>query len=135
VNAASFTDITGTGERWYRTGDRARMDMDGTLQFLGRIDHQLKLAGHRVEPGEVDDLLTPLLAGGRAITVPVHEGGAVRLVTFIDVPHDTTELLSHCRAHLPPYMIPERILVREGLPLTSHGKTDRQQLIALAQHG
>lgn len=133
-NAARFTDMTGTGERWYRTGDRARMDPDGTLQYLGRIDHQLKLAGHRVEPGEVDDLLTPLLAGGRAITVPVHEGGAVRLVTFIDVPHDTTELLSHCRAHLPAYMVPERILVQEHLPLTSHGKTDRQQLIALAQH-
>lgn len=134
-NAARFTDITGTGERWYRTGDRARMDPDGTLQYLGRIDHQLKLAGHRVEPGEVDALLTPLLAGGRAITVPVHEGGAVRLVTFIDVPHDTTELLSHCRAHLPAYMVPERILVQEHLPLTSHGKTDRQQLIAIAQHG
>lgn len=134
-NAASFTDITGTGERWYRTGDRARMDPDGTLQYLGRIDHQLKLAGHRVEPGEVDALLTPLLAGGRAITVPVHEGGAMRLVTFIDVPHDTTELLAHCRAHLPPYMVPERIIVQEDIPLTSHGKTDRQQLIALAQHG
>lgn len=135
LNAASFTDITGTGERWYRTGDRARMDPDGTLQYLGRIDHQLKLAGHRVEPGEVDELLTPLLAGGRAITIPVNEGGAVRLVTFIDVPRDTTELLAHCRAHLPSYMVPERILVQEHLPLTNHGKTDRQQLIALAKHG
>jgi amino acid adenylation domain-containing protein len=135
ANAASFTDITGTGERWYRTGDRARMDTDGTLHYLGRIDHQVKVAGHRVEPGEVDELLAPLLSGGRAVTVPVHESGAVRLVTFIDVQHDIAELLSHCRAHLPTYMVPERILVREQLPLTKHGKTDRQQLIAIAQHG
>lgn len=135
VNAASFTDITGTGERWYRTGDQARMDPDGTLHYLGRIDHQVKVAGHRVEPGEVDALLAPLLAGGRAITVPVDEAGAVRLVTFIDGPSDTTALLSHCRAHLPPYMVPERILLQEPLPLTVHGKTDRQRLIAIAQHG
>lgn len=135
VNAASFSDVTGTGTRWYRTGDRARMDPDGTLHYLGRIDQQVKVAGHRVEPGEVDALLAPLLAGGRAITVPVNEAGAVRLVTFIDVPSDATALLAHCRAHLPPYMVPERILVREQLPLTSHGKTDRQQLIAIAQHG
>jgi D-alanine--poly(phosphoribitol) ligase subunit 1 len=135
ANTTSFADVTGTGERWYRTGDRARMDPDGTLLYLGRIDHQVKVSGYRVEPGEVDELLMPLLSGGRAITVPVHEGGAVRLVTFIDVPHDINVLLSHCRTHLPPYMVPERILVQELLPLTSHGKTDRQQLIALAQHG
>lgn len=135
ANAANFSDITGSGERWYRTGDRVRIDPDGTMHYLGRIDHQLKVAGHRVEPGEVDALLTPLLAGGRAITVPVDEAGAVRLVTFIDVPSDTTALLSHCRAHLPPYMVPERILVQEHLPLTPHGKTDRHQLIVIAQHG
>ena len=135
VNATSFTDITGTGERWYRTGDRARMDPDGTLHYLGRIDHQLKVAGHRVEPGEVDALLSPLLSGGRCVTVPLHENGAIRLVTFIDVPHDITALLAQCRAHLPAYMVPERIIVQEQLPLTSHGKMDRQQLIAIAQHG
>lgn len=135
VNAASFADITGTGERWYRTGDRVRMDPDGTLHYLGRIDHQLKLAGHRVEPGEVDELLAPLLNGGRAVTVPIQEAGAVRLVTFIDVPHDTAELLSHCRDHLPVYMVPERIIIQEQLPLTAHGKMDRQQLIGIAQHG
>ncbi len=135
VNAACFSDITGTGERWYRTGDRVRMDPDGTLHYLGRIDHQLKLAGHRVEPGEVDELLLPLLSGGRSITVPVHEGGAVRLVTFIDVPHDMPALLAHCRMHLPAYMVPERILLQEPLPLTSNGKTDRHQLITIAQHG
>jgi non-ribosomal peptide synthetase component F len=134
VNADRFSDITGTSERWYRTGDRARMDPDGTLHYLGRIDHQLKLAGHRVEPGEVDDLLAPLLNGGRAVTVPVEEGGAMRLVTFIDVQHDTSALLAHCRAHLPVYMVPERIIFRTELPLTAHGKLDRQHLVTLAQH-
>ncbi len=135
VNAASFSDITGSGVRWYRTGDRVRMDPDGTMHYLGRIDHQVKVAGHRVEPGEVDALLTPLLSGGKAITVPVHEAGAVRLVTFIDVLSNIPELLSHCRAHLPQHMVPERILVQQDLPLTPHGKIDRQQLIAIAQHG
>lgn len=134
ANAVSFADITGTGERWYRTGDRARMDTDGTLHYLGRVDHQLKVAGHRVEPGEVDEVLTPLLSGGAAVTVPVQETGGTRLVTFINVARDTSALLAHCRAHLPAYMVPERILVLDAFPLTAHGKTDRQQLMALAQH-
>ena len=111
------------------------MDPDGTLHYLGRIDHQLKLAGHRVEPAEVDELLRPLLNGGQAVTVPVEEAGAVRLVTFIDVPTDIAALLAHCRSNLPAYMVPERILYQERLPLTAHGKIDRQQLITIAQHG
>ncbi len=135
ATAERFVDISGTGERWYRTGDRVRMDPDGTLHYLGRIDHQLKLAGHRVEPAEVDELLRPLLNGGQAVTVPVEEAGAVRLVTFIDVPTDIAALLAHCRSNLPAYMVPERILYQERLPLTAHGKIDRQQLITIAQHG
>lgn len=135
ANAASFTDVEGTGERWYRTGDRVRADPDGTLHYLGRLDHQVKVAGHRVEPGEIDDLLAPMLHGGRAITVPVQESGGIRLVTFINVAHDTSSLLAMCRAQLPAYMVPERILLCEQFPLTGHGKTDRQRLITIAQHG
>ena len=133
ANAEAFPVIG--GERWYRTGDRARMDLDGTLHFLGRTDHQVKVAGHRVEPGEIDTVLTPLLQGGKAVSVAVEKAGTARLVTFIDVPADIPALLSACRAQLPPYMVPERVLQLDSIPLTAHGKTDRQRLIVLAQHG
>lgn len=133
ADAAAFPTIDGV--RWYRTGDRVRRDPDGTLHFLGRMDHQVKVAGHRVEPGEVDALIAPLLGGGTAVTVAVEQAGTTRLVTFIDVPADTRTLLAACRAQLPAYMVPERVVHLDALPLTAHGKTDRQRLISIALHG
>ncbi len=135
ANAKNFVQLPGSTARWYRTGDRVRMDEAGIMHFAGRIDDQVKVLGHRVEPGEVDALLEPRLHSGRSITVPVHEAGATRLVTFINVTADIPELLAYCRQQLPSYMVPERIAHIATWPLTPHGKVDRQRLIAIAAHG
>jgi non-ribosomal peptide synthetase component F len=131
----AFVHLPQLPGRWYRTGDRAVKGATGELEYLGRIDDQVKIQGYRVEPAEVDALLRPLLGGGRSVTVPMQDGGATRLVTFIDTPVDAEPLMAHCREHLPSYMVPERILHLDGWPLTAHGKTDRKELVHLAQHG
>lgn len=122
------------GVRWYRTGDRVLMNDDGALHFLGRMDDQVKVLGHRVEPAEVDAAIAALLNGGSSVTVPVIGPTSTRLVTFIDVQMDTEPLLERCRGLLPAYMVPERILVVPALPLNAHGKVDRNQLISKANH-
>lgn len=122
-------------ERWYRTGDRVRRDSEGVLHFRGRMDDQVKVLGHRVEPAEVDATIASLLGSGSSATVPVIGPDSTRLVTFIDVLIDIGPLLERCRATLPPYMVPERIVVLSAFPLTAHGKVDRKQLISAASHG
>lgn len=120
---------------WYATGDRVRMETDGVIHFLGRVDEQVKLAGHRVEPAEVDAVLKPLLGDGTAVTVPVLRAGATELATFIDVEMDPVPLFAALRERLPAYMLPSRIIIVERFPLGPHGKLDRKALIERATHG
>jgi len=135
ATAKAFVQLPDTAGTWYRTGDRVRMGEDGTLHFIGRVDHQLKVLGHRIEPGEVDETLAPFLGGGNAVTVPVVLNGVTRLITFVDVPADVSTLLEHLRKELPAPFIPERIVVLNELPRTPNGKWDRSQLIRMAQDG
>jgi len=121
--------------RWYLTGDSVHIDVEGVLHFKGRMDDQVKLNGHRVEPGEVDGVLEPLLNGGNAATVAVEQDGAWRLVTFIDVPADTEPLFAALRSRLPEHMVPARIIHVEAFPYGPHGKLDRKALITLAKNG
>lgn len=130
----AFVQRRGSADRWYRTGDRVRMDNTGVLHFIGRLDDQVKVLGHRVEPAEVDALLAAILGRAGCATVAVTTADTARLVTFIDVESPAGPLLEQCRAQLPPYMVPERIIFLPALPLTAHGKVDRKQLIALAKH-
>lgn len=130
----AFLRDDANGIRWYRTGDRVRCDASGDLHYLSRLDDQVKVAGHRVEPAEVDHVITRLLDGGRSVTVPIYSQGATRLVTFIDMERSPATVLEYCRLHLPSYMVPERIIVINEWPVTPHGKTDRHLLINLAQH-
>ena len=118
-----------------RAGDHVRLTDDGELQFIGRVDHQLKVLGHRVEPGEVDETLAGILDGGNAVTVPVALDGVTRLVTYIDVPAEVGALLDHLRERLPAHFVPERIIALDELPRTPNGKWDRPRLIRLAQDG
>ncbi|WP_066370569.1 non-ribosomal peptide synthetase [Herbidospora mongoliensis] len=125
------------GSRRYRSGDRARTRVDGTLEFLGRVDDQLALRGHRIEPGEVEAALTrhPAVAGA---AVAVHEA---RLIAYVVLRasaapqadasrNDVGDLRGHCARSLPPYMIPALFLVVPELPLTPNGKVDRRALPA-----
>ncbi|MFH0245590.1 amino acid adenylation domain-containing protein [Streptomyces sp. HK10] len=119
--------VTHQGHRWYRTGDMARYWPDGTLEFLGRRDHQVKLRGHRVELGEVEAALRAVPAVHRAIAEVVGEGTQklVAAVTLTE-PSDGAAIREALTRLLPPYMVPERLEILDDFPLTSNGKIDRR---------
>jgi len=122
-----------SGTRLYRTGDLARWRTDGELEFLGRADHQVKVRGYRIEPGEIEAQLTRH-AGVLQATVVVREDvpGNRNLVGYIvptpGVVIDTASLRRHLETQLPDYMVPSAIMVMEKLPLTLNGKVNRQAL-------
>lgn len=127
-----------SGERLYRTGDLARYFDDGTLEFLGRADHQVKVRGFRVELGEVESALLkqPGIRAAACIARADAFGQKV-LVGFI-VPQrervvNAAEVLAGVGRLLPNYMIPSRLILCEALPLSANGKVDRSALSALEQ--
>jgi amino acid adenylation domain-containing protein len=107
----------GGGERMYRTGDLARWRRDGQLDFLGRMDDQVKLRGFRIELGEIEAALP-----GQAVVVLRED----RLVAYTTEPVDQAAL----RAVLPEYMVPSAYVVLDELPLTPNGKVDKKALPA-----
>jgi amino acid adenylation domain-containing protein len=122
------------GARLYRTGDRARWRADGNLEFLGRLDHQVKLRGYRIELGEIEAALLNHEAVEQAVVV-VRGGGESdkRLVAYL-VPKDhrypvsIDELRTGLRGKLPEYMTPSSFVLLDELPLTPNGKLDRKAL-------
>ncbi|HSL84683.1 MAG TPA: non-ribosomal peptide synthetase, partial [Thermoanaerobaculia bacterium] len=126
------------GARAYRTGDLARWDGDGSLKCLGRIDHQVKVRGHRIEPEEIEAALGARPDVARAAVVPVPgPGGGLRLAAWLVLepgrPEPTVaELRADLEARLPPYMVPAAFSVVPELPATSSGKLDRRALPRLA---
>jgi amino acid adenylation domain-containing protein len=118
-------------ERLYRSGDVVRWRGDGTLEFLGRRDNQVKLRGFRVELGEVEGILAQL-PRVRDVAVVVRPGpdGDKRLVAYMvsDDPLAPRELREHLRSKLPEYMVPSAFSRVERLPLTPNGKVDRARL-------
>ncbi len=121
------------GARLYRTGDRVRWLADGTLDFLGRLDRQVKVRGVRIEPGEIEAALLDL-SGVRDAAVVLREDrpGDRRLVAYVtgDVA-SAAELRAALSDRLPPHMVPSAIALLPELPLGAHGKVDRAALIAL----
>jgi natural product biosynthesis luciferase-like monooxygenase protein len=123
------------GGRVYRTGDLARVREDGSLEFLGRFDHQVKVRGYRIELGEIESsLLTH--TGVRETVVVAREDtpGDVRLVAYI-VPSakdsaPAAELKEHLRIRMPDFMVPAHFVTLDALPQTPNGKIDRKQLPA-----
>jgi acyl carrier protein len=119
------------GERLYRSGDRARYRCDGVLELIDRIDHQVKIRGHRVETEEVEALLGSC-PGVREIAVVPREvsPGDVRLVAYVaaDGEPDINAWRVQLRRHLPEYMLPWRFVRLATLPLTPSGKLDRLAL-------
>ncbi|MFG3497385.1 amino acid adenylation domain-containing protein [Streptomyces sp. NPDC047928] len=123
--------------RVYRTGDKAVMRPDGTLEFLGRVDDQVKVSGVRVEPAEVESALEAQPAVRRAVVVPVPDSfGGTRLVAFVrTVPgaaEDAGAVLRAAHDLLPPQAAPGEVRFVADFPLNANGKTDRGRLAALA---
>ncbi|HEX6359949.1 non-ribosomal peptide synthetase [Actinophytocola sp.] len=129
---------TGSGhlDRVYRTGDRVVMRPDGVLEFLGRLDDQVKVDGVRIEPAEVEAALEREPRIRRAVVVARTDGaGASQLVAFVQPVPDgsapaTAELRDHARRWLPAQAVPARIEVVDRFPLTPNGKVDRRALLA-----
>ncbi|MFJ9819537.1 amino acid adenylation domain-containing protein [Streptomyces sp. NPDC101151] len=121
------------GTRLYRTGDLARRLADGTLEFAGRADQQVKIRGHRVEPGDAEAALTadPAVRDALVTAVPAADGGR-RLAAWV-VPSDGHEvevaaLRDRLRTVLPAALVPATVTAVAALPLTTHGKRDREAL-------
>jgi amino acid adenylation domain-containing protein len=125
-----------SAQRIYRTGDLARYFPDGNIEFLGRTDFQIKLRGHRIEPGEIEDLLEHC-SGVRQAVVVVREDreGDKRLVAYLVAnavgAEAATALRSVLDAKLPDYMVPSAFEFLSALPLTENGKIDRKALLKL----
>jgi amino acid adenylation domain-containing protein len=124
-----------TGAKLYKTGDLARFLPDGTLDFLGRIDHQIKIRGYRIELGEIE-MVMKLHPDVRDVVVVAREvvPGDKRLVAYVvlynERPITVRDLQNHLVKQLPDYMIPSAFVLLEALPLNANGKVDRQALPA-----
>ncbi|MFB9037024.1 non-ribosomal peptide synthetase [Xanthomonas arboricola] len=140
LTAASFiTDDA--GHRLYRTGDLARWMGDGNLEFLGRMDSQVKINGYRIELGEIESQLVRLDGIAEAVVVAVGERDARRLVAYVVPTADDAltgaspeegmlarRLDAGLRHVLPGYMVPEAFVALDAIPLTANGKVDRRRL-------
>jgi amino acid adenylation domain-containing protein len=122
---------TELGARLYKSGDQARYLPDGRIEFLGRIDNQVKVRGFRIELEEIEAVLGGH-AGVRGVAVIAREddAGEKRLVGYVAGEADTAELRLYLAERLPEYMVPGAWVRLEQMPLTSSGKVDRRALPA-----
>ncbi|RED45827.1 non-ribosomal peptide synthetase [Aestuariispira insulae] len=126
-----------TGERLYRTGDMGRWLPDGNIEFLGRVDNQVKIQGFRVELGEIETVLSSHPGIQTAVTKIWGDAQAEKTLAAYVIPenshwpdHETMahDLAAHLAERLPAYMVPGSFTVIDRLPLSSNGKVDRKQL-------
>ncbi|GJQ25530.1 MAG: D-alanine--poly(phosphoribitol) ligase [Phycisphaerae bacterium] len=145
VTSGYFGDAVKTAERLvpapdgdgtaYRTGDRVRARADGVLMFEGRIDRMIKARGHRIEPGEIEAALAKHPAVKESAVVPIPDPVFGNRIKACLAPRDgaslvEADLAAFCRAHLPPYMLPDVWAFYPSLPRTDREKIDLQQLMS-----
>jgi acyl carrier protein len=126
--------VSSPAGRLYKTGDRARRLSNGDIEFLGRVDRQVKIRGHRIELGEIEAALRQHPALRDCVTVAREDTpGERRLVSYIVPEPDKASLASaewrgFLQTKLPEYMVPSAVVLLEALPLTPNGKLDRTAL-------
>jgi len=125
------------GKRWYLTGDQAIRDTAGTFHCLGRIDNQIKINGYRVELEEIDAHLR-LVTGADvvgSVAWPWVEGSARGIVSIVGAQSiDSAAVIAGLKHRIPAYMLPNRVIAQESLPLNQSGKVDRKALLAWLDH-
>ena len=125
--------FSNAGDRLYTTGDRARYLADGRIEFLGRVDNQVKVRGYRIEPREIElAILDHPVVSESVVVAQEEQPGDRRLVAYVVTRNrtkvDTTELRRFLDDRLPEYMIPSAFVFLDRLPLTANGKIDRAAL-------
>lgn len=144
ATAARFVEVAGHAPpagRYYRTGDAGRLDADGELELLGRMDSQIKVNGARIDLTEAEAALAalPFVAGAAVAAIDSPAGGQ-RLVGFVVAEAGAgasiydAALRRSLRERVPAHLVPERVVVLDELPVTAHGKVDRQRLAELRWH-
>jgi amino acid adenylation domain-containing protein len=135
LTAERFLNLSSlSGQRVYRTGDLARFRPDGNIEFLGRTDHQIKLRGHRIEPGEIEALLEQYPGVRQAVVVAREDRERdKRLVAYLVAEVMGKEAVGMLKAtlgaRLPEIMIPSDFVFLSAMPLTENGKIDRKALL------
>ncbi|VUF14782.1 Dimodular nonribosomal peptide synthase [Methylobacterium dankookense] len=135
LDADRFRTVEGT--RWYRTGDLGRLEAGDGLHFLGRVDHQIKIRGYRVETLEIEGALRA--AAGRdlvaVLPLPAADGTVAGVVGFVaGAPLDTAAVRARLQGCLPDYMIPQAVIVLDALPLNTNGKVDLRALAEISNY-
>jgi amino acid adenylation domain-containing protein len=137
TTATRFITLPGMGDVvWYRTGDIVAMRDNGYGYFVGRVDNQVQIRGYRVEMQEIESIVRETSSAESVACVPWPvDGGTAQGVECFVTPEDLgateSQILKHCRAQLPSYMVPSRIRFLPALPLSANGKIDRKKLAAI----
>ncbi|MCP4836108.1 MAG: AMP-binding protein, partial [Phycisphaera sp.] len=123
---SSFTEEDGV--RWYQTGDLGRILPSGEIEFIGRVDDQVKVAGHRVEPLEVEQAIGRLPEVAEVGVVSWSVDDVVRLAAYVEAEVDGDAIRRRLAGVLPPWLVPTAIVVVDAIPRNPNGKVDRAAL-------
>lgn len=137
-NAESFfrKACNGTLTRFYHSGDLCYMDEEGDIMYSGRLDHQAKIQGFRVEMGEIEYIAREYIKGGNVVCLAYENTSHLtEIAMFIEsTVFDTKSLIEHMRTKMPSYMIPSQIIFQAEFALNNNGKIDKNILKTLIQH-